>query len=47
MMSWRFCGKYDLMNELMNYEAVCRPALATPGLFNIQLAVYVLDIKKK
>ena len=26
----------DLMNELMNYEAVYRLALATPGLLNIK-----------
>ena len=26
---------HDLMNELINYEAVCRTAPATPGLLNI------------
>ena len=30
----------DLMNELMNYEAVYRTALATPGLLNIYIYVY-------
>ena len=32
---WQSEGKYQLFNELINYEAVCRTAPATPGLLNI------------